>query len=111
MRISQNVKHLNAKFSAYYFYVKTKILPDFRICISVPLRHNNNSFMKKNLRKAIMHRSKLKNCFNNCRTHENWCNYKTQRNDCVSLLRKTKQQYFKNLNLNDVTEINFFGKP
>ena len=67
------------------------------------LRHNNNSFMTKNLRKAIMHRSKFKNRFNKCRTHENWCNYKTQRNYCVSLLRKTKQQYFKNLNLNDVT--------
>ena len=50
-----------------------------------------------------MHRSKYKNCFNKCRTHENWCNYKTQRNYCVSLLRETKQQYFKNLNLNDVT--------
>ena len=59
--------------------------------------------MMKNLRKVIMHRSKLKNLFNKCRTHENWCNYKIQRNYCVSLLRKTKQQYFKNLNLNDVT--------
>ena len=59
--------------------------------------------MMKNLRKVLMHRSKLKNLFNKCRTHENWCNYKIQRNYCVSLLRKTKQQYFKNLNLNDVT--------
>ena len=66
------------------------------------LRHNSNSFMAKNLRKAIIHRSKFKNRFNKCRTHENWCNYKTQRNYCVSLLRKTKQQYLKNLNLNDI---------
>ena len=28
---------LDAKLSAYYFYVKTKILVDFHICISVPL--------------------------------------------------------------------------
>ena len=54
------------------------------------LRHNNNSFMKKNLRKAIMHRSKFKNRFNKCRTYENWCNYKTQRNYCASLLKKIK---------------------
>ena len=66
--------------------------------------------MTKNLRKAIMHRSKYKNCFNKCRTHENWCNYKTQRNYCVSLLRKTKQQYFKNLNLNDVTDNKTFWR-
>ena len=50
-----------------------------------------------------MHRSKFKNCFNKCHTYENWCNYKTQRNYCVSFLKKTKQ-YFKNLNLNDITD-------
>ena len=63
------------------------------------LRHNNNSFRTKNLREAFMHRSKFKNRFKKCRTYENWWNYKTQRNYCVSILRKTKQQYFKNLNL------------
>ena len=51
-----------------------------------------------------MHRSKFKNRFNKCRTHKNECNYKNQRNDYVSLLRKIKQQYFKNVNLNDVTD-------
>ena len=34
-------------------------------------RHNNDSFMTKNLKKAIMHRSKFKNRFNKCRTYEN----------------------------------------
>ena len=38
MRISQKSKHCyNAKPSAYHFYVKTKILVDLHICISVPL--------------------------------------------------------------------------
>ena len=60
--------------------------------------------MTKNLRKAIMHRSKFKKRFNKCRTCGNWCNYKTQQNYCVSLLGKTTQQYFKNLNLNDMTD-------
>ena len=68
------------------------------------LRHNNNSFTTKNLRKAIIHRSKFKNRFNKCRTYENWCNYKTQRNKCASLLKKIKKLYFKNLNLNDITD-------
>ena len=35
------------------------------------LRQNNNSFMTENLRKAIMHRPKFKNCFNKYRTYEN----------------------------------------
>ena len=74
------------------------------------LRHNNNSFMTKNLRKAIVHRSKFKNCFNKRRTYENWCTYKIQRNYCVSLFRKTKQQYFKSLNLNDLTSNKTFWR-
>ena len=74
------------------------------------LRHNNDSFMTKNLRKAIMHWSKFKNRFNKCRTYENWSNYKTQRNYCVSLLRKTKKQYFISLNLNDITDNKTFRR-
>ena len=57
-----------------------------------------------------MHRYKFKNHFNKCRTYENWCNCKTQRNYCVTLLKKTKQQYFKNLNLNDITDNKTFWR-
>ena len=37
--ISKNKKCFNVKFSTYYFHMKTKILADFQICISVPLKH------------------------------------------------------------------------
>ena len=57
-----------------------------------------------------MHRPKFKNHFNKCRTYENWCNYKTERNYRVGLLRKTKRQYLKNLNLNDVTDNKTFWR-
>ena len=33
--ISKNKTCLNAKSSAYYFHMKTKTLPDFRICILI----------------------------------------------------------------------------
>ena len=36
--ISKSKHCYNAKPSAYYFYAKTKILVDFPICISVPLK-------------------------------------------------------------------------
>ena len=49
---------------------------------------NNNPFMSKALRKAIMHK------YNNYRTEDNWENYKKKRNFCVNLLRKTKTEYF-----------------
>ena len=54
--------------------------------------------MSKELRKNIMLRSKLKNSFNKDRSYENWCKYKRQRNFCVNLLRKTKRNFFKNVN-------------
>ena len=38
MHISRKLKGaFNVKFSTYYFHVKTKMLADFQICISVPL--------------------------------------------------------------------------
>ena len=44
------------------------------------LRHNNNTFMTKELRKAIMKRSQLKTTYNKNRNHKNWCLYKKERN-------------------------------
>ena len=66
------------------------------------LRFNNNAFTTKKLRKEIMGKSKLKNNFNQDRNHKHWWKYKTQRNYCVNLLRKSKKQYFSNINVSDV---------
>ena len=74
------------------------------------MRLNNNPFMSKALRKAIMHRSKLKNIYNNYRTEDNWANYKKQRNFCVNLLRKTKTEYFQKLNVKDLSDNRKFWK-
>ena len=61
------------------------------------LRFNHNHFMSKAHRNTIMVRSKLKNKYNKNRTGENWDSHKKQRNFCVSLLRKTKKDYFNDL--------------
>ena len=45
-----------------------------------------------------MIRSRLKNCFNKTRSDENWPLYKTLRNFCTKLLRKTKKYYFSKVN-------------
>ena len=68
------------------------------------LRHSNNRSMTKELRKAIMLQSKLKNIFNKNETHFNWQKYKHQRHFCLNLLRKTKNQYFAKLNVKDVAD-------
>ena len=72
------------------------------------MRFNNNPFMSEALRKAIMHRSKLKK--HNYGTEDNWSNYKKQRNFCVNVLRKTKTEYFQKLNVKDLSDNRKFWK-
>ena len=62
------------------------------------------------LRKAIMHRSRLKNVDIGKRKDKNWGNYKKQRNFCVDVLCKTKTEYFKNLNFKDLSDNREFWK-
>ena len=59
--------------------------------------------MTKALRKAIMHRLKLKNIFHKTRAKEDWNNYKKQNNFCVNRLRNTKKDYFQKLNIKYLT--------
>ena len=67
------------------------------------LRANYSKFMTKELSKAIMLRTKLRNQFLKTRTSAK-LKYNKQRNLCVSLLRKTKRNYYENLNLNDISD-------
>ena len=66
-------------FHAVFLEILNKITP---VKVNV-LRFNDNSFMSKSLRKAIMLRSRLKKNFNKKRSRENWDNDKKQRNLCV----------------------------
>ena len=66
------------------------------------LRGNNVPFMSKNLVNAHRKRTRLKNKFLNNRTETNRDCYNKQRNFCVSLLRKTKKDYYGNLDEKDV---------
>ena len=68
------------------------------------IRGNDSPFMTKELHKAIMQRSKLRNRLNKLNTIEASDNYRKQRNHCTSLLRKTKKSYFKNLNPADISD-------
>ena len=74
------------------------------------IRFNNNVLMTKELRKEIMKRLKLRNKFNKNRNHENWCNFKFQRNYWVRLLKKTKKQYYENLSVKNVMDNQIFWK-
>ena len=60
--------------------------------------------MNKNLSKAIMLSTKLRNIFLKNRTEENISRYTKQRILFVSLLRKSKREYFNNLNEKNVSD-------
>ena len=57
------------------------------------IRANNSNYIIKALQKEIMHRSRLRNKFLKERTNESKIVYNKQ-SICVSLLRKTKRDYF-----------------
>ena len=73
-------------------------------------RGNQMPFFNKELSKAIMTRTKLRDIFLQNRSEENRLRYTKQRNSCVSFLRKTKRRYYENLNEKFVVDIKLFWK-
>ena len=65
-------------------------------------RGNKMSFMNKVLSRAHMKRTRLRNCYSKNRSEQNRLSYVYQCNYCVSLLRKTKKEYYANLNVKDI---------
>ena len=73
-------------------------------------RGNHLPFLNKTISKEIMKRNRFRNQFIKNRTDENKSRYIKQRNYCVSLLRKTKTQYYSNLREKNVADNNTFWK-
>ena len=67
-------------------------------------RANQVGFITKDLHKAIMKRSRLRNKFLRDRTDISREEYKKQRNLCVSLLKKAKKDHFANLDIKSATD-------
>ena len=96
-------------FESFQFAFKV-ILNQFAPLKQKLIRNNNQPFMTKTHRKAIMKRSKLRNMFNEEENIENWSEYKRQRSLCSNLLKQSKKRHFNSLNVNDVTENKKFWK-
>ena len=69
-------------------------MPPRKNCV----RENQSPFMNKTLAKAIMQRYKLRNIFLKNKIEENKINYVKQKNLCVTLLQKSKREFFGSLN-------------
>ena len=66
--------------------------------------------MTKEVKKAFMNRTRLKNRYLKDNTPKNKDNYKKSRNYCVGLVRKAKKKYFKALSVKDVIDNKKFWK-
>ena len=74
------------------------------------IRANDGPFTTKALRKEHMHRTKLLKKYSRERTEENFNACKQQRNTCVNLLREAKYDYYRNINLADLSDNYKFWK-
>ena len=68
------------------------------------IKGNRSPFMNKDIHKAIMTRTRLRNRFLKEPTQMKRLAYKKQRNYCISLMRQNKKQYYGSLNVNNITD-------
>ena len=64
--------------------------------------------MTKQLRKAIMKRSRLENKYYKSKCLEDKTSFKKQRNYCNRLYKKEKRKIHNNINLNEITDKTFW---
>ena len=71
---------------------------------------NETPFMTKELHKAIMKRSRLRNKFLKTKSITDRKNYNVRRNYCKKLFRSTKKLYFNNLDISKINDNRSFWK-
>ena len=74
------------------------------------IRSNLKPFINNEISKAITTRDSLKNRFLQNKSEENRELFCKQRSKDVSILRKSKKDYFENLNEKNITDNNISGK-
>ena len=85
----------------------TETLNNHAPCKRKTIRGNQSPFTNKEISKAIMQRTELRNKFLKHKTDES---RQSKHNYCVSLLRKSKRNYYSNLNVKDITDNKKFWK-
>ena len=65
---------------------------------------NHAKFVTKDVRKAIMVRSRLWDIFLKEKFLESKKAYNKQRKICVSMVNKAKKEHFQNINLSEITD-------
>ena len=100
-------EQLNQVAEKDYFHFELtflRVLEDHAPMKQKVLRANDNPYMTKVLRKAIMRRSALKNKYLKNKTEESHKAFKKQKNFTKRLAKKERVKYFANLDLNKYTD-------
>ena len=63
------------------------------------IRANHASFVTKEVRQAIMQRTRLRNIYLKQHTDTTKVTYNQQRNKCVGILKKSKRSYYESLDV------------
>ena len=71
---------------------------------------NHSRFLNKEILKAIMNRTRLRNKFLRSRSTEDRSAYNQQRNFCLRLVRKARRDYYNNLDHKKVTDNKSFWR-
>ena len=74
------------------------------------IRANHKPHVNKELRKAIMKRSRLKNIANKTKKDEDFKRFREQRNLVVNLNTKTKRTYYKSIQAKSIENDKKIGK-
>ena len=77
---------------------------------SLKIRGNNQPFVTKELRKAIMKRSRLRTKYNKWKSRENFVAYRLAKKECDVLTENAKFQYFSNVTKNGIMTNKEFWK-
>ena len=101
--VMENINLSNGLQKFIDIYIKT--LDKFSPRKKKYSRGNNMPFMNKSLCRAHMKRTRLRNCYLKKRSEQNRLSSVKQSNYCVSLLRKTKKDYYSNLNVKDIVDL------
>ena len=108
--VSQNLKNnFDNRYNSFAISCK-KVLDKIVPWKKNWARGNHSPFISKVPSKAIMVRTKLRNTFQKNRSKENKKSYNIQQNYCVSLLWKSKRDYYNNLNKKNICDTWTFGK-
>ena len=101
--LCKNLKNIGNSFEVFYDTL-TNTLDSYVPLKKKNIRSNHYKFMTKKLRKEVMTRSRLRYKYNKNRTYEKCSNYKKQCNIYTNILKKTKTDYLKNIEIKYITD-------